>query len=250
VSAPRVLVWFSCGAASAVAGSLALADYGPERTELVYCDVSASEHPDNARFMRDVERWLGKTVTVIRSEDYATIDDVFERTRYMAGVNGARCTTEMKKVPRFAYQRPDDIHVFGLHAGEPRRIANLEHSNPELRFDWLLRDQGIGKEECLRRVQEAGIRIPAMYALGFNNNNCIGCVKATSADYWAKVRDLFPDVFARRAAQSRALGVRLARLNGERVFLDELPADDQLRLWPAEPQEVISCGPDCNAGAA
>jgi hypothetical protein len=32
-------------------------------------------------------------------------------------------------------------------------------------------------------------------------------------------------VFARRAEQSRELGVRLARHKGERVFLDELPAD-------------------------
>lgn len=250
MTAPRVLVWFSCGAASAVAGSLAIAKYGSERVELVYCDVSASEHPDNRRFMRDVEAWLGKAVTVIASKDFATIDDVFERTRYMAGVSGARCTTEMKKVPRFDYQRPDDVHVFGMHAGEEKRIGNLEANNPELRFDWILRDRQVAKGECLAHIQAAGIELPAMYRLGFNNNNCIGCVKATSPAYWLKVREHFPDVFARRVAQSRAIGVRLSRLNGERVFLDELPPDDQMRLWPAEPMESIACGPDCNAGAA
>ena len=45
---------------------------------------------------------------------------------------------------------------------------------------------------------------------------------------------------------SRQLGVRLTRFNGERVFLDELPAD----YLPAEELENISCGPDCQLSLA
>lgn len=241
MGAPRVVVWFSCGAASAVAGQLAIEKYGSERVHLVYCDVMSTEHHDNARFLKDVERWLGKTVEVIRSARYESIDDVFDKTKYMSGVAGARCTAEMKKKPRFAYQKADDVHVFGLLADEADRIANLEQANPELHLDWILRDSGVTKADCLSRIMQAGIALPAMYALGFRNNNCIGCVKAQSPAYWHKVRQHFPDVFKRRCEQSRSLGVRLIRVDGARVFLDELPPM-QLDL---EVVESVSCGPDC-----
>ena len=243
-TAPRVVAWFSCGAASAVAARLAVGKYG-SRADVVYCDTMASEHPDNARFMRDVERWLGRPVTRIRSDEFATVDEVFVKTRYMAGISGARCTTEMKKVPRFRYQRADDIHIFGFTADETHRIEGFALTNPELECEWILRDLGWDKDECLAQIRLAGIELPAMYALGYRNNNCLGCVKATGARYWQMIRRDFPDVFERRARQSRELGVRLTRVRGERVFIDELP----LNYMPAERLESIACGPECKGGA-
>ena len=157
----------------------------------------------------------------------------------MAGIKGARCTVEMKKIPRFAYQRADDIHIFGLTADEGKRIERFEANNPELSLRWVLRDAGLTKAGCYEMLKAAGIELPAMYGLGFANNNCIGCVKATSADYWQRVQEHFPQVFARRAAQSRAIGVRLARYKGQRVFLDELPGAD------GTPEGDIECGPVC-----
>jgi 3'-phosphoadenosine 5'-phosphosulfate sulfotransferase (PAPS reductase)/FAD synthetase len=237
-SADRVLVWFSCGAASAVAARLAVDTYG-DRCTVVYCDTMATEHPDNARFFRDVETWIGHPIQVIRSETYATIDDVFERTRFMAGIHGARCTTELKKLPRLAFQRDRDTHVFGYTWEEKDRAESFEEANPELIVEWLLIERGINKADCLAMLREAGIPLPAMYGLGFDHNNCIGCPKATSPGYWNRVRRLFPDVFARRAAQSRMLGVRLARVHDERVFLDELAPDAHA------PDDDIDCGPVC-----
>lgn len=49
----RTLVWFSCGAASAVAAKLAVQKYGAA-CEVVYCDTLSTEHPDNGRFLTDV----------------------------------------------------------------------------------------------------------------------------------------------------------------------------------------------------
>lgn len=239
----RVVVWYSDGAASAVAAYLAVQKYG-ERCEVVKCDTTADEHPDNIRFRQDVEEWIGRPVTLIRSEEYGGIDEVFERTRYMAGIDGARCTTELKKLPRYRYQHPDDVHVFGYTADEERRIVRFEANNPELTLDWVLRDLQITKEDCYYLLDQAGIALPEMYRLGFDHNNCIGCVKATSAAYWARVRMLFPEVFERRVQQSREIGVRLVRLPGhgdERFFLDEMPAD----LSPDGPDGEIECGPFC-----
>lgn len=96
----RVLAWFSCGVASACAAYFAIEKYGKEAVCVVNCDTLKSEHPDNRRFLRAVEGWLGVEVHQIRSGYFADVDKVFEETKYMAGIHGARCTTEMKKLPR------------------------------------------------------------------------------------------------------------------------------------------------------
>lgn len=234
----RTVVWFSCGAASACAAKIAV-ELGGD-VHVVYCDTLASEHPDNLCFLLAVEKWIGQQIEIIHSKDYTDVDDVFERTRYMAGIKGARCTVEMKKIPRYHYQLPDDVHVFGLTADEQKRIDRFIGNNPELSLSWILRDFGITKDDCYKMIRDAGIAMPAMYQW-FKNNNCIGCVKATSPIYWDKARRHFPEVFARRAQQSRAIGVRLCRYKGKRIFLDELPLD----IDDPTPEEDIECGPIC-----
>ena len=235
----RTVVWFSCGAASACAAKLAI-ERG-ENVHVVYCDTLAEEHPDNAQFLRRVEAWIQHPIEVVRSTHFKTVSEVFERTRYMSGIKGARCTVELKKMPRFAYQFPDDLHVFGLTADEGKRIARFEGNNPELSLWWNLREARITKADCYTMLERAGIALPAMYGLGFKNNNCIGCVKATSVVYWQNVRRHFPEMFKLRAEQSRNLGVRLCRLHGERIFLDELPPD----AADNREEEDIECGPVC-----
>jgi hypothetical protein len=212
--------WFSCGAASAVA--VKLTDAWP-----VYCATGA-EHPDNARFMDDCRKWFGRSqITVLKSDEYADTWDVWEKTRWLAGINGARCTTELKVIPRLAYQGPHDIHVFGYTADAPdaARAARLRENYPEMTIETPLIDRGITKAACLDMVQRVGIKLPPMYAMGFHNNNCIPCVKATSPAYWALVRKQFPAEFDRMAKLSRELDVRLCRMDDERRFIDEIPAD-------------------------
>lgn len=239
----RTVVWFSCGVASACAAKLAAAAF--ENVRVVYCDTLSSEHPDNLRFLGAVEQWVGLPVVRIRSRAYATVDEVFEGERYMAGIAGAKCTVELKKVPRFEFQRADDLHVFGFTADEAGRIRRFEANNPELALAWPLQAAGLTKAACHAMLAAAGIPAPAMYALGFRNNNCLGCVKATTPAYWDRTRRNFPAVFARRAAQSRALGVKLVRLpDRRRLFLDELP--EIVAAGQVEPD--IECGPICAAG--
>ena len=243
----RVLAWFSCGSASAVAAKLAVENYG-EACEVVYCDTLAYEHPDNRRFLADVERWLGVPITILKSDTYTDIYDVFTRTRWLVGVSGARCTTELKKNVRTAYQRPDDLHVFGLTADEYGRSVTLRRTNHDLTIVLPLLDAKITKAECHRRIAAAGIEAPAMYRLGYQNNNCIGCVKGGSA-YWNQIRRDFPATFDRMARLERDLDAAICKREWvedghrrrARVFLDELPpdADDgQLRF-------DMECGVAC-----
>jgi hypothetical protein len=236
----RIVVWFSCGVASAVAAKLAIEKYSTDAL-IVYCDTSADEHSDNKRFLTDVSKWLGTPITIIKSPKYSSIKEVFDHHKYMSGVSGARCTIEMKKIPRFRFQQADDINIFGLTADESKRIVRFENNNPELKLDWILKANNISKSGCFQILQKANIEIPVLYTLGFKNNNCIGCVKASSPKYWDMVRRYFPDIFADRAEQSRKIGCKLIRLNGRRAFLDELPVANFEQL----PLENISCGPEC-----
>lgn len=240
---PRIIVWFSCGAASAVAAKKSIELF--PNVEVVLCDTRPSEHSDNYRFFDDCQKWFGQPIRVLKSDDYTTVDEVFEKTKYMAGVRGARCTTELKKIPRLKWAQPDDIHVFGFTADkkELKRIRDFEMRNPELRLKWVLRDLGITKAMCYDQIQEAGIRLPEMYALGYDNNNCPGCVKASSPWYWDKIRKDFPEVFKRRCEQSRRLGVRLVEIRHHvRIYLDELPPGP---FKKSGRKENLSCGPEC-----
>src|SRR6516164_7857382 len=103
---PRTLSWFSCGAASAVATKLT-----PE-AQPVYCDTG-SEHSDNERFMVDCARWFNRDIIILHSNKYVDTWAVWTARKYLAGINGAPCTTELKVGPRLEYQQPTDIHVFG-----------------------------------------------------------------------------------------------------------------------------------------
>lgn len=230
----RTLCWFSCGAASAVATKLVLTE-AVEDVRIVYCETGA-EHPDNERFLADCERWFGQPVERIRNPNYADPFDVWLGERYMSGPNGAPCTRELKFVPRLDYQLPSDMHVWGYTAdkSDVKRANRMIEVYPELRQRNPLIERKLNKANTLALIQSAGIELPAMYGLGFHNNNCIGCVKSTSPAYWALIRKHFPREFYRIAGLARELGVKLVivgqtKIEGKRTniraFIDEIPRD-------------------------
>lgn len=233
----RTIIWWSTGAASAIMARLALRE-DPESI-IARCETE-NEDPDNYRFEADVMRWLNRSVTVLKSDKYSSVWDVWQKRRYMSGVAGAPCTAEMKVAPRLAFQRPDDVHVFGYTADaeDVARFERLQETYFELTVRAPLIDSGITKASALEMIQRAGIELPRSYAMGFPNANCLqtGCVKATSPDYWSLYRRHFPEAFARTAAYAREIGCRLTRINDERMFIDEIPAD-----WPMTKPIVPAC---------
>lgn len=236
--AVRKLAWFSSGAASAIMTKILLSD-DPEVIP-VNCDLGESEDEDNERFLNDCVLWFNAPITRISSSEYLTIDDVFEDRKYLSGFRGAPCTSAMKRVPRLEFQRPDDVHFFGYtaDANDQKRATNFRANSPGLNLRFPLIERGLTKEACFALLEKAGINRPRIYDMGYPNGNCPGCVKATSPDYWALVRLRHPEVFARRAEQSRRFGARLAIIGQEtdadgkrhniRAFIDEIPADQPI----------------------
>lgn len=244
--ADRTVVWFSCGVTSAVAAKVAL-HVSPLPVVIAYCDTLAMEHPDNVRFMKDCEAWFGQEIQILSSPKYRDCWEVWEDRRYLAGVAGAPCTTELKKKVREEFQRPYlDVQVFGFDEAEAHRVERFKANNPEACLWAPLHDLGVTKGECLGILEAVKIEVPAMYKLGYRNNNCIGCVKG-QAGYWNKIRRDFPEVFERMSKMERKLNAALNKTYAgdgkrKRLFLDELPEDHG--TYESEPS--IECGVLCN----
>jgi hypothetical protein len=211
---------------------------------VVRCETG-NEDPDNYRFEADVMRRLNTSVTLLKSDEFENVRDVWKRERYMAGINGASCTRAMKVEPRLAFQHPTDRHAFGYTADKPdmERFARLKHNYPELDVRAPLIEQGIDKANCLGIVQRWGIDLPRSYAMGFPNANCLqsGCVKG-GLGYWARYRHYFPEEFAATAAQAREIGAKLVKHKGKRIFIDEIPAN-----YPMTDAIVPACDFLCSA---
>jgi hypothetical protein len=228
VNLPRHLLWVD-GANSAVASYLILQKI-PNAIP-IHCDLGNSVHEDNHRFINDLEDWYGKEILRIRSEKYANIDEVFESRSYLAGINGAPCTSEMKFIPRMNFQLPSDIHYWG-YTSDPRdfaRFRRMQSEYPLLNQRAILTEIGMTKRDTHTFLADAGIQRPYVYEIGMTNGNCLCCVKASSPNYWAHQRKFFPLTFAKRAEQCRKYGARLTRINNVRIFIDEIPLD-----WPTE----------------
>jgi hypothetical protein len=241
----KIAVWFSCGAASAVAAKLTLDRFGETHDVRIVNNPIADERPDNQRFLRDVQSWIGRTIESATNVNYpnCSITEIFEKRKYMSGPLGAPCTMLLKKEARQQWEQRNhpDWTVMGFTTDERRRHQNFVLTERETTIPVLI-DAGLSKDDCFRIVTEAGIELPDMYRRGYPNANCPGCVKATSPTYWNHVRVTDPDVFASRSEQSRRFGVRLVKHKGERIFLDELPSDAKGR--PMKSMN-IECGIFC-----
>jgi PP-loop superfamily ATP-utilizing enzyme len=223
----KIVVWFSCGCASAVGAKKTIEKYGNTHDVVVVNMPIVQEHSDNQRFACDVEKWLGVPIERIFHPKYkGDAVAVWEDRKYMSGVRGAPCTKILKKDLRHIWTEANtpDFHVLGFTADEEKRhrlfvISEIPNVIP------VLINEGLSKGDCFRIIQDAGIELPQSYKDGMPNANCDCCVKATSPTYWNLMRVKRPEAFKERAEQSRRLGARLVRYKGKRIFLDELPPD-------------------------
>ncbi len=112
----------------------------------------------------------------------------------MKGRNGAPCTKLLKRRLLDAWKQPGDVMVFGYTAEEVERLEDFRDRNPDRPVIAPLIDAGLGKEDCKAMVLRAGIKLPLMYRLGYDNANCIGCVKGGEG-YFRAIRQDFPEQF-------------------------------------------------------
>ena len=221
-----VVAWWSAGITSAVACKMALEMY--DNVKIYYIKID-SAHPDNERFKSDCEKWYGQEIITLQSRHFKDQFEVIEKTGAVNTPQGAPCTKVLKKEVRYELERQysinlfNDIEIFNQVWGfeyelrQINRAIRFGQQYPETNPLFPLIEKGLDKDKCAGILINAGISIPVMYLLGFNNNNCIGCVKG-GMGYWNLIRLHFPEYFWRMARLERKVGYSC--ING--VFLDEL----------------------------
>lgn len=219
----QTIAWFSAGGSSAVATKLII----NEIDRIIYTHID-DQHPDTLRFVKDCEQWFGKPVEIMQSP-LKTVEDACYAAGgrgYINGPKGAACTRQLKRLVRmqWEYEQPLDAklrYVWGMDSDEVDRLDNpetgLRAKMPDKKHVCPLIDRGMSKEDAHKVLAASGIKRPAMYELGYLNNNCVGCVKG-GMGYWNKIRRDFPAVFDARAKMERA--IRATCIKG--VYLDEL----------------------------
>lgn len=241
-----IAVWFSSGAASAVAAKRIAQKYGNLCTIRVINNPILEEDEDNLRFLKDVEEWIGVQIEFARHSDYpsASAKEVWDNVKYMSGNRGAPCTRLLKKGARQQWENSNhhDWLVMGFTAEEKKR-SDMFQLTERSNLLPILVNEGITKQMCFQIITDAGLALPRTYAQGWPNGNCQGCVKATSPTYWNFVREKRPDVFEDRAEQSRRIGAKLVRHEGKRIYLDELPKDAKGRSMKS--MKPVECGLFC-----
>jgi 3'-phosphoadenosine 5'-phosphosulfate sulfotransferase (PAPS reductase)/FAD synthetase len=205
--------WFSTGVSSFIATYL-------ERNnidKIIYTHIN-DQHPDTLRFLHDCEKALGKEIEILQSP-YESVNNVIQAFRFINGPYGAKCTDILKKRVRKEWEKgkKDLTYIWGFDLEEKHRADRIIESMPQFEHKFPLIEQELTKEDCHGMLQRLGIKRPAMYELGYRNNNCIGCVKG-GMGYWNKIRVDYPEVFAERARQEREIGHSC--ISG--TYLDEL----------------------------
>ena len=208
--------WFSAGVSSFIATWL----MRDTIDKVLYIHID-DHHPDTLRFINDCQQALGFDIEHMQSQ-YKSVDNVIQQFQFINSRYGARCTDILKKRVRKEWEhgKTDLTYVWGYDASEQHRADRLIEAMPKQKHVFPLIEKGISKEETHGMLAELGIARPAMYDLGYRNNNCIGCVKG-GMGYWNRIRVDFPDVFERMAKREREIGHTC--ING--VYLDELEPD-------------------------
>lgn len=207
--------WISAGVSSFIAGWLTRESID----RYIYIDID-DQHPDSMRFIRDCEKVLGKEIEILRSE-YGSVENVARAMGFLNSPYGAPCTDVLKKRVRkkweYEHRGYEITYVWGMDCTEKHRADRLEETMIEFNHEFPLIEHSLTKQDCHALLHQLGIKRPAMYDLGYNNNNCIGCAKG-GMGYWNKIRVDFPEVFESRAKLERLIGASF--ING--VYLDEL----------------------------
>lgn len=207
--------WLSAGVSSFIAGYLVRDTID----KYIYIDID-DQHPDSMRFIKDCEKALGKQVEIIKS-NYGSVEDVCRQFRFIASAYGAKCTEVLKKRVRkeweYEHRDCDITYVWGFDCTEKNRANRLSDTMIEFSHEYPLIERHLTKQDCHAMLINLGIKRPIMYDLGYQNNNCIGCIKG-GMGYWNKIRKDFPEVFERRAKLEREIGHSCLK----ECFLDEL----------------------------
>lgn len=216
------LLWFSAGVTSAVACKIALNKYSNNR--IIYIETG-SHHKDNLRFLKDCEKWYNQEIEIHKNTKYKNHFEVIKKAKFINSPKGAKCTKVLKKDVRLKIEKEgfqNQIFGFEFTPKEINRAIRFKQQYQYTNPIFPLIDAKLNKNNCAYIIKSNNIELPIMYQLGYNNNNCLGCVKG-GAGYWNKIKKDFPDIFFSMAELEQQINATCLKENGKKIFLKDLP---------------------------
>jgi len=216
----KIICWWSGGITSAVACKIAIDHYGKEKCRSIFIDTGNEDY-DTYRFKKDCEKWYGieiESITGLSKEKFPTIQSVWRHYKSLNVANGAICSSTLKRDVRLKWQKENHYkhQVFGFDIDEPKRAKGMKINYLKAKAIYPLLLFAYSKKDCLNIVEQAGIKVPLAYVLGFKNNNCLKtmCIQG-GIGYWQKVSRDMPEKFETMAAMEH----ELTDLKGEAVTM-------------------------------
>lgn len=212
-----IISWFSAGVSSFIATYLMR-----DKVDKIFYIHIDDQHPDSLRYIKDCEKVIGKPIEILQSR-YKSVDEVCRATQFLTSPFGAPCTRILKKRVRKEWEQKQSqpiTYLWGFDINEQDRSFNIKKDMQEFEHIFPLIQNCITKNDAHGMCKLLGIKRPVMYDMGYNNNNCIGCIKG-GMGYWNKIRIDFPEVFTSRAKLEREMNHSIIK----GIFLDELEPD-------------------------
>jgi len=212
----QAIVMYSGGIGSWAAGMRAVERYGQAHTTLLFCDTKM-EDEDLYRFLHDGAAVIGVPVTTIA--DGRTPWEVFHDERYLGNTKVGLCTRVLKQEVRDRWLRqhysPEEcLCLMGMDfcQKEATRLTKMQTLSAPYQVEApLFWNPPMDKDLAKLWALKMGLRLPRLYALGFQHNNCGGgCVKA-GQEQWATLYRTLPERYALHMAHEDALRATLGK---------------------------------------
>jgi 3'-phosphoadenosine 5'-phosphosulfate sulfotransferase (PAPS reductase)/FAD synthetase len=198
-----IIVAISGGTASGYCSKWVLENYLNEEVILYFNDTKW-EHPDLYRFLEDLEKEFHHSI--LWDSDGRSPEQLFYDHHALANDRMPFCSRELKAKRLQKFYKNGDTLVFGIGADElhrARRIVSVYQvlaakTGKYANIVFPLITQNVSREQVNKFFIDAGIKIPALYQLGFSHNNCSGgCVRAGKKQ-WKLLLEKLPEVYADR----------------------------------------------------
>ena len=198
--------------------SSALAVYMRSRVpqmEYFFCDTGA-ELPETYEYLTRLEVILGRPIVRLNAE--RGFDHWFEVFRGALPSPQMRwCTKNMKIKPIESWIGDDPaVSYVAIRADESNRKGHIS-TKPNIRTRFPFVEDGIGHDDVLRLLDDAGIGLPAYYSWR-TRSGCYFCFYQRKAE-WIGLSEHHPELFERAVAIEQKV-LRDAGVNGDADFGD------------------------------
>ena len=164
--------------------------------EYFFCDTGA-ELPETYDYLGKLEAVLGQPIARLNAE--RPFSHYFAMRRGMLPSPQVRwCTADMKIKPIERWVGDDDcVSYVAIRADESNRKGYVS-TKPNIRAEFPFKDAGIGYEDVLRILDEAGIGLPSYYEWR-TRSGCYFCFYQRKSE-WVGLGERHPELYARAVA--------------------------------------------------